>query len=518
MSTAPSLQPSDIQTITFRISAEGDTINTEMQKRLGLIHRYGPARLALSLAIAKGKVPNTPRNSSGRVIKGQQLFGESFETSCWTVLIKSKFPTANLSSVREFQAFVNSLWEQGIFELDKLWKNCDENPNTFVNRLAENAGINTTGSSSEHGGLDTTKTTDKKYSTNPVALSLGNLSENVRTGEKISWEINKTGHSPIITFMGSMNSGKTYTAFQMLNQIKDQSDATFLIIDVKGDLSDKAKQLGATEINCSKYPIPLDAFTPIEQNDNAINSAAISFRDTFVQVPTSKMGAVQGKACFTAANHAMRKANPVTLHDIKNEVDAIYEEENKKTDTLQTTLDELCIFENFEPKMSLNEFFSKSWSIKINECTETQKRLIPFFLIDALWKWYKTLKDSKQEGNYRALRNVLVVDEARMVLQRSQNSLIETVRQSRSKGGVVVFMSQNPEDFDTKEEDFLSNVGLAIAFNSKAKPKGLKNVLGSSVDLGSLEPGFCYTRIASQGTKPIKVKVWESAKSATQKI
>ena len=105
----------------------------------------------------------------------------------------------------------------------------------------------------------------------------------------------------------------------------------------------------------------------------------------------------------------------------------------------------------------------------------------------------------KKSGNYRASKNALVVDEARTtVLQRSQNSLIEIVRQSRSKGGVAVFMSQNPEDFNTKNEDFLSNVGLAVTFNSKADSKALKGVMGEAVDLGSLEPGHCFTRISSE--------------------
>jgi DNA sulfur modification protein DndE len=510
MSAVSILQPSDIQTIAFRISSDGDAKNTEMMKRLGLVHRYGPARLALSIAISKGKLPKSPLNSSGRVIKGQQLFGEAFDISCWMVLIKSQFPNQNLNTVREFQTFVNSLWEQGIYELDSIWDECGGKPNSFVNLLAENVGINTSGTVSD------TETISPKvipenitYSANAVALTIGGISENARTGEKISWEINKDGNSPIMTFMGGMNSGKTHTAFQMLNQIKEQSDATFLIIDVKGDLSEKAKNLGATEINCLKEHIPLDAFTPLERDENSLNLAALAFRDTFIQVPTTKMGNIQAINCLDATKLAMKRGGKVTLHDIKKEVDFLYEEDGKKPDTLTSCLQELCMFDNFKPEMSLDEFFSKSWSIKINSCTDTQKRLIPFFLIDALWNWYNKSGDSKKSGKYRALKNVLVIDEARTVLQRSQNSLIEIVRQSRSKGGVAVFMSQNPEDFNTKNEDFLSNVGLAVAFNSKADARGLKGVMGESLDLGSLEAGYCFTRISSQGTKPIKVKVWE---------
>lgn len=509
MSSAPNILPSDIQTISFRISSEGDTLNSEMQKRLGLTHRYGPARLALALAISKGELPEQPDNSSGRVIKGQQLFGEAFDISCWTVLIKTKFPQAKLTSVREFQSLVNALWEHGLHELDKVWLDCSRDPRLFVNYLAENAGINTKGDGHIIDGGQPGIEPKIIYAANRVTLTLGGISENIRTGEKISWDINQDGNSPIMTFMGGMNSGKTHTAFQMLNQIKEQSDATFLIIDVKGDLSDKARELGATEIDCYSEHIPLDAFTPIDKAENAINMAALAFRDTFVQVPTTKMGNIQAVNCLTATRLAMQKAEKVTLHEIKREVDFIYEEEGKNPDALTSCLDELCMFDSFKPLMTIDEFFSKSWSIKINECTDTQKRLIPFFLIDSLWNWYKKSGDSAKSGKHRALKNVLVVDEARTVMQRSQNSLIEIVRQSRSKGGVAVFMSQNPEDFNTKNEDFLSNVGLAVAFNSKADARGLKGVMGENVDLGGLEAGQCYTRITSQGAKPIRVKVWE---------
>lgn len=508
MSGTSQLLASDIQTTSFRISKEGDDINTEMMRHLGQPIRYGPARMAIALAVSFGKLPKSPRNAGGKVIKGQSLFGEAFDINCWMVLIKTKFPNAELGTIKDFQNLVNGLWEFGIFELRKLWSESKEDPKKFVTLLAENTGINTGGTMGDPGFKDEIFV-PHEHSAKPVSLTLGDISENVRTGDRISWEINKDGNSPIMTFMGGMNSGKTHTAFQILNQIKQQSDATFLIIDVKGDLSDKAKELGATEIDCLKNHIPLDAFTPIERSENALNVAAQSFRDTFVQVPTTKMGTIQASNCLDATLAAMQRNERVTLHDIKREVDFIYEEDKKKPDALMACLDELCMFENFKPEMSVDEFFSKSWSIKISGCTDTQKRLIPFFLIDALWNWYKKSDDSTKTDQYRALRNVLVVDEARTVLQRSQNSLIEIVRQSRSKGGVAVFMSQNPEDFNTKNEDFLSNVGLAVAFNSKAVAKGLKGVLGEAVDLGSLEAGLCFTRITSEGAKPIKVKVWD---------
>lgn len=512
MTTVTNLSPSEIQNISFLISAKGDELNSVMQSRLGLTERYGPARLAIAYAISisNGKIPKPSSNpSSKRPLKGLFLFGESSDIYCWTVLIKTRFPEADLSTTRGYRILVNNLWETGIMELNQVWESLNGDHKKFITHLAETAGINTSGSASIVSNEPEEKSVTKEYSSKSVKLTIGGVSENAKTREKIDWEINKDGNSPIMTFMGAMNSGKTHTTFQMLEQIKEQSDATFLIIDVKGDLSEKAQRLGAMEINCIDSPVPLDVFTPVQKSENAVKFAAQSFRDTFVQVPKSNMGQLQRTNCLNAAQQVMSKSETVTLKDIKDEVDDIYSSNNHKTDILQATLNELCMFDNFKPEMSVDEFFSKSWSIKIDECTEAQQRLIPFFLIDSLWNWYKKMEDSDKTGNYRALRNVLVVDEARTVLKTSQNSLIEIVRKSRSKGGVAVFMSQHPEDFVSKEEDFLSNVGLAVAFNTKAKSSALKRVLGENVDLGSLEAGHCYTRISNLGSKPVKVKVWE---------
>ena len=81
---------------------------------------------------------------------------------------------------------------------------------------------------------------------------------------------------------------------------------------------------------------------------------------------------------------------------------------------------------------------------------------------------------------------MLVIDEARDLLQRSQRSLVNIVRQSRSKGGVTIFMSQSPDDYDGSNEDFLTNVGLTVAFRTNAKPVP-ERVLGDTVDLSGLK-------------------------------
>ena len=505
------LSPSDIDKLGFRISKEGDLLNEAMMKRLGLEFRYGPARLAIAYAISERKIESPTGSSNQRIIKGASLFGNSNDIQCWTILIKAAFQDADLATSKGYQQTVNALWDTGIRLLDKLWTQLGENRAEFIKHLAENAGLNTSGQTTAQSTTAQVTAIEKIYSDKQVSITIGGISENIKTGEKITWEVNKDGNTPVLAFMGTMGTGKTETAFQVIEQIKKQSDASFLVFDIKGDLSDanRQSQTGAQVIKCSKDTIPVDAFTPLDKSENKINTAAQEFRDTFIQVPKSTMGANQQRNCLEAAKLAMRKSSPVTLHKIKQALDDLYEEEDLKRDGLQNTLDELCDFEYFSPKMSLDEFFTQSWIIDIHDVPETAKRLIPFFLLDALWNWYAKQRDSAKSGQHRALRNVLVIDEAKDLLQRSQRSLVNIVRQSRSKGGVTIFMSQSPDDYDGSNEDFLTNVGLTVAFRTNAKPASLKRVLGDTVDLSGLETGHCFTRLSNDSKKPIKVKVWE---------
>ena len=289
------LSPSDIDKLGFRISKEGDLLNEAMMKRLGLEFRYGPARLAIAYAISERKIESPTGSSNQRIIKGASLFGNSNDIQCWTILIKAAFQDADLATSKGYQQTVNALWDTGIRLLDKLWTQLGENRAEFIKHLAENAGLNTSGQTTAQSTTAQVTAIEKIYSDKQVSITIGGISENIKTGEKITWEVNKDGNTPVLAFMGTMGTGKTETAFQVIEQIKKQSDASFLVFDIKGDLSDanRQSQTGAQVIKCSKDTIPVDAFTPLDKSENKINTAAQEFRDTFIQVPKSTMGANQ---------------------------------------------------------------------------------------------------------------------------------------------------------------------------------------------------------------------------------
>jgi hypothetical protein len=59
-----------------------------------------------------------------------------------------------------------------------------------------------------------------------------------------------------------------------------------------------------------------------------------------------------------------------------------------------------------------------------NSAPETAQRLVVFLVLDAMYAYFKALPDSSMDAQgHRALRAVLVVDEARRVLSFGQPSL-----------------------------------------------------------------------------------------------
>jgi DNA helicase HerA-like ATPase len=164
----------------------------------------------------------------------------------------------------------------------------------------------------------------------------------------------------------------------------------------------------------------------------------------------------------------------------------------------------------FAPQMKPAEFFGQSWVIDVHEATETAQRLVVFLMLDALYVYMKSLDDAPMDRqNHRALRLVLVVDEARRVLSYGQLSLISLVRDSRSKGASVFLISQSPDDFDTAEEGFLSQIGLTACFRSNTtSSKVLKACLGQAVDLAGLPDGVAVTWLPGQPSVT-RIKAWE---------
>ena len=87
--------------------------------------------------------------------------------------------------------------------------------------------------------------------------------------------------------------------------------------------------------------------------------------------------------------------------------------------------------------------------------------------------------EAPSTGNFRSLRYLLIVDEARKVLRdRRSESLVDLIRKGRSKGVTVMLLSQDPSDFEGEVDDFTRQLGTVVAFACAQTQRGLRNLIG----------------------------------------
>jgi hypothetical protein len=503
-----------LDSANFRTSKRADSINDLMKSNLGLQHRYEPARLAIahSLAIPEPvpRLADADADESGKVIMGKTLFGDD-ELPLWVAMIVEKAGLLN-PTVEDFQEQVRRHWHRGILLLHTEWENCDGAYERFILYLAERAGLPARGEEAasleegEHSSV-------LAGAAGPVRLRLGEPGTDVSTGEQVTWLLNGKG-SPHIALMGGTGSGKTRLARCLLGQIRKLTKVPCIIFDFKGDLAGNpafVSEVGASVVNSPSHPVPLDVLFIPTKKQPEITNGAIRFRDSFVLIPKSRPGAMQQDALRDAARNAYQNHKlPIGIATIRDELRTIYAQTSRKGDTLTATFNELTQWNLFAPQMTPAEFFARSWVIDVHEAPETAQRLVVFLVLDALYAYFKSLDDAPMDRQgHRALRSVLVVDEARRVLSYGQPSLISLVRESRSKGMSVFLISQSPEDYDTVEDNFLEQIGLTVCFRANGtSSRVLKACLGQSVDLAGLPDGVAVSRLPGQMTVS-RIKAWE---------
>lgn len=506
----------DLARTDFRTSKSADEINSRFLQHLGLTHRYEPARLAIGRSLSLDDQPNydpVSNGDMGKAIKGENLFGSGGDLATWVALVIEHKKSGELTK-KEFQQLIAAHWHRGINLLWREWKTNDQNFDKFLIRLMERAGLRIGEGEIHIPAGENDEHTPENLTPYPIDLMIGDPSIDIRNNEKITWRINGRGNSPHIAIMGTLGTGKTQLAMNMLQQIKDtDKNASVLLFDMgKGDIAEDTRlveDLKAQVISVPTMPVPLDVLKLPDRTDATINDVALRFRESFSGVSPNRLGGVQTDTLRDATIRVLNRKEQVSLVDIRDEVREIYEEKNRKDDVMISTFNDLCAYSLFTPEMSPYQFFRKNWIIDVHSAPETVQRLVVFLIIDAVNTYLTRLKDTPldSEGN-RALRLILGVDEARKVLGYQQQSLINIVRSSRSKGGSVMLISQSPDDFAQEEENFLENIGLTACFRTNAKNNALRAVFGQQVDLAGLDNGVCVTRIPEK-RGVLRVRTWE---------
>ena len=500
---------------SFWTDQESDRLNEEFRSRLGMSHRYMPARLALSRSLALDSRPEMlgDRVRITQTIPGFVLFGTDVDQRVWVTLIVEAAGKDELS-LEEFVALVDAHWRRGIQTLDKEWRKSHGDHFTFVQRLTGLAGLPETGS------LPVGETQPADIEAGPAAalnVPVGEIAEDAVTHDKVLWPLSAAGGSPHSAIMGGVGSGKTRTAAAMLSSIREQLPLVPLVaFDFKGDLSVDSsgsgyklhKAFDAQVLEPPRQPIPLDVLALPNMEDLTVSEAAMRFRDSFAQLMGRRLGTMQRRHVHEAAKRALRMHSPCELHHVRDALLNVYEESEMKEDGATGTMRELCEFPLFLPSQGPAEFFGRSWIINLPpSVAEDRQRIVVNVVLDALDRHLNSLPEAATsvDGD-RALRIVCVVDEAHRILGTKLPSLSSLIRMSRSKGGSLMLLSQSPDDFSGEDQDFLNEMGLVAAFSTNAPPKKAGRILGRGADLTKLKRGECLVKLRDQPAR--RIRAW----------
>jgi hypothetical protein len=501
----------DVTNASYRTTRTADAQCGDLLVRLGYKVRYLAARLAISRSLSLASPVSTSaldddEEESSNAIRGQQLFGDGSDPAAWLAVITQRAGIP-VTSRRDFQALVAAHWRRGAELLVQDWEEANGSLSNFVARLADLASFNGDGVSGylEDGAPSVAIDSE-------VSLPVGEVAEDMSSGERVLFGLNAPGGSPHMAIMGGVGSGKTRTAVHMLKKLREFGPIPILAFDFKGDLSDSlADTFGAQVVSPPRIPVPLNCLHVDKSDDTGLREAAGRIRESIVRVKTSKVGGVQADALREAVLQVLKAAargQLVTMADVSKALATEYTQRNRRPDELTSTLNELTQFSLFEPSMTPAEFFSRSWIIRLpQDGTNEVRKLIINLTLDALDRWLNSQSDAPIYDGRRSLRHICMLDEAHVILSSKLPALGNLVRMSRSKGGVSMLVSQSPDDFEGYTDGFLDNMGPTMAFTTQAKAGPTRAIFGNGVSLVDLPVGQTVCRIRTDG-RVRRIQAW----------
>lgn len=320
-----------------------------------------------------------------------------------------------------------------------------------------------------------------------------------------------------LAVMGKPGVGKTQFLLKILTDIRAQShyQTHFIYFDYKGDVVENARFLELAKVQAFRLlqvgqTLPVNPFVLPSYDDQTINISAREKAESFASI-NSKLGVVQKGVLTEAirAAYAKRKDSPAPYPDF-NDVFQIavkmYEDDSKKDDSLIEVLRDLATFDLFwkhgTETPPIDRLSNRTILIDVH-AMPVLKELVAYLVIERLYKEMALLPDSPiNEGN-RAIRTILVVDEAHNYLSQKNIFLQRIIREGRSKGIVVFFASQSPSDYQQDFFDFQELLEFAYIFQCDGVTAPVvQKILGSSnktardlqTEIAHLEPGQVIAR------------------------
>ena len=332
-----------------------------------------------------------------------------------------------------------------------------------------------------------------KFSVNEYTYPLSFILGESENSEKVNIQINdlKQFDNRNIAIAGMTGSGKTQLIKDILFQISKhtQNQLKFIFFDYKGEGNSEQLKPFLENTGCEFIDILNDGFnfnplTSINLNEGERQRtfSIKAFVET-VATFTPSIGVTQKNILQSVITELIDEKNNQhpNLSELFEKLAEYYEESKTKPDTLYSGIKDLAsgLFSD-----DISEDIIKK-SIYLNlppTLSDTLRQLCVFLLLRYFNFFFSSTNDTEPIDDIMPLRYIIVIDEAHIYLKNknARKALEDLLRILRSKGVIVVMLSQGVEDYNTRDFDFASQVKLPICLNVKNKdPKIIKSFVGT---------------------------------------
>ena len=337
---------------------------------------------------------------------------------------------------------------------------------------------------------------DIRAYTKKIVLDLGLDLNHKKLQVEINNQENKSNQ--YIAIAGTTGAGKTELVKDLLWQIYHQTngDLKFIFFDPKGEgQSHKLKTfLDKTEccfVDVSQMKLPFNPLLYISLTNESSQKIGIqNFRDTITSVnqtgPTQKSHL--SNVMYQVFHDAKRSGKHPTIQNIRTALNNFYQSQKLRLDNLTAIFDDIS---NCFTEQNHSQIYQKNHYINLPaNMPDSARQTLVFLMLNYLKNIFMPYSDTNSDDSIKPMRYVIVVDEAHVYLKNKDTSkLLESLlRMIRSKGVMIVLMTQSVEDYKQKNFDFSSQIGTSILLDIEDKNdnKYVRQFLGIA-DTQSLE-------------------------------
>lgn len=441
------------------------------------LEKHIVAKIAFSLSLATDgtNVPRSNDVTGGEMkrptfISNEELFIKS--------LLSFVYKTSEISEDEFYsnKSLIKDHIDNGCKHLERIFEECGRNSEQLLKKIASRIKLN--GSCEIQGsGLD---------------IFIGRT---VLDKRDVTLEFNNTVKhaNSHLAIMGKPGVGKTQFLLKLLTDIRIKSNyqTNFIFFDYKGDVVDNEKFISIAKVQPYRLlqgnqTLPINPFILPDYDTQTINVSAREKAESFASI-NSKLGVVQKGTLTEAirAAYAKRAGSKTPYPDFQDVFDItiqMYQDENKKDDSLIEVLRDLSDFNLFwkhgNESDPIEKLTNRSLLIDVH-AMPVLKELVGYLVIERLYKEMASLPDSPVRDGKRTIRTILVIDEAHNYLGQKNIFLQRIVREGRSKGIVVFFASQSPNDYQQKFFNFQELLEFAYVFQCEGvSANSIQDILG----------------------------------------